>query len=313
MLRAIIVIILVSCIFTLLPCFSQLIFTDTFTKAKGKTWHKEHFCCWECDEELHGKSYVEENKHFYCIKCYDEIFANVCNICNKPISVGQSQIKKNNKYWHSDCYRCTSCNKKLIGETVYTKGTEMVCESCATGGKVMACVACHGRIQPNDRYVGHKNEFWHSICFNCLLCNVSLVDEQFMKHHGNPLCLACYDDQCSIRCTACDKPISTQGVKYKDKPYHSSCFICVGCGKKLAGTSFITHNNQSYCKECHAENFAKICVVCNTSIVGKCTTCDDKSYHANCFCCERCKNVIASTTFYEDNHGRILCAHCGEK
>lgn len=295
-------------------CFHllQLIFNDSFTKAKGKTWHKEHFCCWECDTELHGKSYFEKEKCFYCTDCYDELFANVCNICNKPISVGQSQIKKNNKYLHGDCYRCTNCNKKLMGQTVFTKGTEMVCESCATGGKMMACISCHGRIQPTDRYVGQDNEYWHSRCFTCLLCNLSLVDKPFMKHQGNPLCMVCYDGQCSTRCEICDKPITDQGVKYKGKAYHSSCFVCAGCYRKLADISFIMHNDQPFCKECHTDKFAKRCYLCNEGISGKCTTYGGRDYHADCFCCDECNQVITSTTFFEDNHGRILCAYCAE-
>lgn len=293
--------------------FLQLIFHDTFTKAKGKTWHKEHFCCWECDEELHGKSYIEENKHFYCTACYDGLFADVCCVCNKPISAGQSHVKKGNRHWHGDCYCCTSCNKKLTGQTVFTKGSEMVCESCATGGKKMACLACHGHILPTDRYVGHDNEFWHSRCFNCLLCNESLVDKPFMKYQGNPLCSVCYDGQCSTRCEICDKPITDQGVKYKEKAYHSTCFTCTGCGRQLAGVSFITHNSQPYCKGCHIERFAKHCFLCNESIVGKCTSYGDKNYHADCFRCYSCNEVIASTTFYENNLGNLLCARCAEK
>ena len=290
----------------------QLIFNDSYTKAKGKTWHKEHFCCWECDEELHGKSYVDENNQVYCINCYVKLFANICNVCNKPISVGQAQVTKNDQYWHGDCYRCTSCNKKLMGQTVFTRGTEMVCEICATGGKMMACMACHGHIQPTDKYLGKDNEFWHSKCFNCMMCNLSLVEQPFMRHQGDPVCKECYDSRCSERCMACHQPISTHGVKYKDKPYHSECFVCTGCDKQLAGVSFITHNNHPYCKECHVQNFAKICTVCNKSIVGKCTTYADKNYHANCFCCTKCHKPIASTTFYEDNHSNILCSHCAE-
>ena len=293
--------------------FLQLIFNDTFTKAKDKNWHKEHFCCWECDEELHGKSYVEENKHIYCIDCYDELLADKCKVCNKPISVGQSKVQKNKQFFHGECYRCTSCNKKLLDQIVFTKGEDMVCESCATGGKMMACISCHGRILPTDRYVGSNNEFWHSRCFACLLCNLSLVEQPFMKHQGNPLCMKCYDSQSSTRCAACDKPIVDKGVKYKERAYHSYCFVCTGCVRELSGVAFIIHNHQPYCKECHTERFAKICNECNEPIVGKCTSYGDKNYHAKCFCCENCSKAISSTTFYEDNHGRILCAHCGEK
>ena len=235
-------------------------------------------------------------------------------MCDKPITAGQSKVKKNNQFWHGDCYCCTRCGKKLMNQTVFTKGDEMVCESCATGGKIMACAACHGRILPTDRYTGSENDFWHSRCFNCIMCNVSLVEKPFMRHQGNPLCTMCYDGFCSTRCAACDKPITDKGVKYKDNAYHSACFICTGCQKQLAGVSFIMHNNhQPHCKDCYTQRFAKCCYVCNESIVGKCTSYGAKDYHPNCFRCDKCYGVIRSTTFYEDNHGKILCAHCGDE
>jgi len=189
----------------------------------------------------------------------------------------------------------------------------MVCEVCATGGKTMACTACKGRIQATDKYLGQDGLFWHGKCFNCLLCGLSLVDAPYMKHEGNPLCTSCYDRQCAVRCTACDKVIASQGVKYKDKPYHHTCFLCAGCDKQLASVSFITHNNQPYCKQCHAANFAKRCVVCNEGIVGKCTSFAESNYHPDCFRCAQCNSVITSTSFYQDNHGKVLCEECGDK
>lgn len=67
--------------------FLQLIFSGEYTKAMDKDWHSGHFCCWQCDESLTGQRYVIRDDHPYCIKCYENVFANTCEECNKIIGI----------------------------------------------------------------------------------------------------------------------------------------------------------------------------------------------------------------------------------
>lgn len=67
--------------------FKQLIFSGEYTKAMNKDWHSGHFCCWQCDESLTGQRYVLRDDHPYCIKCYENVFANTCDECNKIIGI----------------------------------------------------------------------------------------------------------------------------------------------------------------------------------------------------------------------------------
>lgn len=53
----------------------------------SKDWHSGHFCCWQCDESLTGQRYVLRDDHPYCIKCYENVFANTCEECNKIIGI----------------------------------------------------------------------------------------------------------------------------------------------------------------------------------------------------------------------------------
>lgn len=53
----------------------------------NKDWHSGHFCCWQCDESLTGQRYVLRDEHPYCIKCYESVFANGCEECNKIIGI----------------------------------------------------------------------------------------------------------------------------------------------------------------------------------------------------------------------------------
>lgn len=65
----------------------QLIFSGEYTKAMNKDWHSGHFCCWQCDEGLTGQRYVIRDEHPYCIKCYENVFANNCEECHKTIGI----------------------------------------------------------------------------------------------------------------------------------------------------------------------------------------------------------------------------------
>lgn len=53
----------------------------------NKDWHSGHFCCWQCDETLTGQRYVLRDEHPYCIKCYESVFANPCDECDKIIGI----------------------------------------------------------------------------------------------------------------------------------------------------------------------------------------------------------------------------------
>lgn len=72
----------------------------------SKDWHSGHFSCWQCDEALTGQRYVLRDEHPYCIKCYESVFANVCEECNKIIGIDSKVII----YVFSillTCFRCT--------------------------------------------------------------------------------------------------------------------------------------------------------------------------------------------------------------
>lgn len=53
----------------------------------SKDWHSGHFCCWNCDESLTGQRYVLRDEHPYCIKCYEQVFANTCEECSTIIGI----------------------------------------------------------------------------------------------------------------------------------------------------------------------------------------------------------------------------------
>ncbi|XP_005987999.1 LIM and cysteine-rich domains protein 1 [Latimeria chalumnae] len=48
----------------------ELIFSEDYQQSEGLTWHKEHFCCLECEQPLTGKSYIlDKAKVVLCVAC----------------------------------------------------------------------------------------------------------------------------------------------------------------------------------------------------------------------------------------------------
>jgi len=43
--------------------------------------------CHHCDDSLAGHRYVLRDDHPYCIKCYENVFANNCDECSKVIGI----------------------------------------------------------------------------------------------------------------------------------------------------------------------------------------------------------------------------------
>lgn len=41
--------------------------------------------CHFCMASLCGKQYAMKEENSYCVKCYDSLFANLCEECKKPI------------------------------------------------------------------------------------------------------------------------------------------------------------------------------------------------------------------------------------
>ncbi len=48
-------------------------------------WHTGHFACWNCNMSLTGHRYILREEHPFCIKCYENLFANTCEDCKTPI------------------------------------------------------------------------------------------------------------------------------------------------------------------------------------------------------------------------------------
>ena len=57
------------------------------SNASSTTFYEEKMFCHHCDDSLAGHRYVLRDDHPYCIKCYENVFANNCDECGKIIGI----------------------------------------------------------------------------------------------------------------------------------------------------------------------------------------------------------------------------------
>ena len=80
----------------------QLIFSGEYTKAMDQDWHSGHFSCWNCDMSLTGHRYILREEHPYCIKCYENLFANSCEECKVSIGTDSKVSSIQSFHWYTD-------------------------------------------------------------------------------------------------------------------------------------------------------------------------------------------------------------------
>ncbi|KAI8121425.1 Four and a half LIM domains protein 2 [Lucilia cuprina] len=113
-----------------------------YTKAMDKDWHSGHFCCWQCDESLTGQRYVIRDDHPYCIKCYENVFANTCEECNKIIGIDSKDLSYKDKHWHEACFLCFKCHLSLVDKQFGAKADKIYCGNCYDAQFASRCDGC---------------------------------------------------------------------------------------------------------------------------------------------------------------------------
>eukprot|EP00004_Rigifila_ramosa_P027354 TRINITY_DN888_c1_g1_i1.p1 TRINITY_DN888_c1_g1~~TRINITY_DN888_c1_g1_i1.p1 ORF type:complete len:398 (+),score=77.32 TRINITY_DN888_c1_g1_i1:40-1194(+) len=96
--------------------------------ALGRQWHPEHFVCTDCDKSFDGGKYFERDKKAYCQLHFYARFGSVCDRCQKPVS--SQAVNTMGKVWHTECFKCTGCEKSLAGDTPKDYNTNPMCAKC---------------------------------------------------------------------------------------------------------------------------------------------------------------------------------------
>ena len=115
-------------------------------------------------------------------------------------------------------------------------------------------------------------------------------------------------------CAACGLEIEDiEEIVIAGKSYHPKCNRCQKCYKPLTGKPVQIHQGKLYDEKCFFANFAKVCDICKTPIVGvnvKFLACGEKFFHQACYVCYTCQKSLQGVQYYVVR-GRKVCIDCG--
>ncbi|XP_059615786.1 calponin homology and LIM domain-containing protein isoform X3 [Phlebotomus argentipes] len=293
-----------------------LIFSGEYTKAMSKDWHTTHFCCWQCDESLTGQRYVLRDDHPYCIKCYENVFANTCESCNKIIGIDSKDLSYKDKHWHEACFLCNKCRISLVDKQFGSKADRIYCGNCYDQQFASRCDGCGEIFRAGTKKMEYKTRQWHEKCFCCCVCKTPIGTKSFIPREQEIYCAGCYEEKYATRCIKCNKIITSGGVTYKNEPWHRECFTCTHCSTSLAGQRFTSRDDKPYCADCFGELFAKRCTACTKPITGiggtRFISFEDRHWHNDCFICALCKTSLVGRGFITDG-ADIICPECAKQ
>ena len=126
---------------------------------------------------------------------------------------------------------------------------------------------------------------WHSWCFTCVTCTVSLANflyyyseghlycgrlaREVLSNVNNTLMFRDFSAKMGIpRCGACDELIfSDEFVKAEDQTWHTEHFACWTCDTRLAGSRYVMLGlGQPACVTCWSASSRRTCAACGQDI-----------------------------------------------
>ncbi|EDL98543.1 four and a half LIM domains 5 [Rattus norvegicus] len=158
---------------------------------KGNYWHETCFVCEHCRQPIGTKPLISKESGNYCVPCFEKEFAHYCNFCKKVITSGGITFR--DQIWHKECFLCSGCRKELYEEAFMSKDDFPFCLDCYNHLYAKKCAACTKPITGlrGAKFICFQDRQWHSECFNCGKCSVSLVGEGFLTQNMEILCRKC--------------------------------------------------------------------------------------------------------------------------
>merc|ERR1712029_158388 len=287
--------------------------------TKDKDLEYEILFCHQCDDSLAGHRYVLREDHPFCIKCYENVFANNCDECGKVIGIDSKDLSYKEKHWHESCFKCSKCKTSLVDKQFGSKADRIYCGPCYDAQFATRCDGCGDVFKAGMKKMEYKTRQWHEKCFVCCTCKQPIGTKSFIPKEHDIYCAKCYEEKFATKCIKCNKVITQGGVTYRNEPWHRECFTCTHCQKSLAGQRFTSRDDKPYCADCFGELFSKRCTACSKPITGKGGFGNTKfiafeklAWHYECFICAMCKESMVGKGFIQDE-GNIICPECARK
>ncbi|XP_017090242.2 transforming growth factor beta-1-induced transcript 1 protein [Drosophila bipectinata] len=173
---------------------------------------------------------------------------------------------------------------------------------------VPVCCKCNEVIRP--RAICSMGKAYHPHHFTCRDCQKVMEPSRFYAVKDDVVCSECYLGNHASRCCACNAPIVGRAVMSMGRKWHDECFHCISCSQPLMSSTFYEINGYLFCKLHFQELFSSRCSGCGEPIVKEAVVALNTKWHAACFRCQNCQEIISSCEFGINESGRPLCLDC---
>ncbi|XP_067136698.1 four and a half LIM domains protein 2-like [Centruroides vittatus] len=289
----------------------ELIFGEC-TKLMSKYWHPNHVFRLKCEESLSSQKLVREDRAYFTL-CYKEANCNICHQCGRTIGIHCKNLSYKDKHWHEDCFVCNKCRIPLIERSFAWKNIQIYCEACYHAAFASRCEKCGQIFRTGTKMLTYRDKQWHKDCVRCVACSNLVGNKGFVQIGNDIHCNTCYQQKFGATCVECHQIVTTDGIVYGNKLWHSQCFCCTKCLVRLEGRRFALKDDKLYCVECFGNLFAERCSGCNGPVIGisgtRYTSFEGRKWHNDCFFCVVCKASLVEKNAFTDGTN-VLCPGC---
>lgn len=214
--------------------------------ALGRNYHKEHFTCAHCGQELGTRNFYERDNLPYCEKDYQALFSPKCAACGEPI-LDKVTIALEQTF-HPEHFVCAHCGCQFDADDgFHEKDGKAYCKNDFFELFANKCAGCNLPITAN--YITALGVQWHPDCFVCSDCHCPFADGKFFDIDNLPYCEIHYHARRGSLCAVCRQPIIGKCTTAMFRKFHPDHFTCTYCLKVLT-KSFKEENDKPYCHDC---------------------------------------------------------------
>merc|ERR1711907_144942 len=163
----------------------EKILDEKYVSALGRTYHKGHFKCSECQCSLDGKNtFHTANGKPYCSNDFGKLFCPKCKGCDLPV-VGEA-LRALGSTWHPRCFCCAHCSNPIpVKDGFYQHEGQIYCKKDYEANFTPICAICNQRTGSSYLYnfwgdvYCQKHHFEMPKCFSCdrlVACRQGSVD-----------------------------------------------------------------------------------------------------------------------------------------